>query len=570
VIFPFAPLRSPTAGAAIQYRGMRRTNSLRALCLAVALPFALAACGASQTASPDASGRPSASASTPRPESTSSSAPHPTPLAEDPDAILLQFDATPDSIVDPFGDPNTDGIGTGSHLYLPGPDFTLYADGRVIFRNDEEERRNEPNLDGRSIIGPPLLTVRLSQEQVREVLDFAWEEGGLADALPVYSTGAVDLFVSGSFEMSAGDRHRRVFMHGLFPDPGHPDPETRLRLLGLVEYLRNIDVRLGIEPEPWVPDRFWAGLRVVDTSFVGGPLSEWPWPHIQPEGWVDGRRSLSPSEVAALGLGPLPGGYCCSLVAGPDGNDPPFTGYGISLAPALPRPIATDGVADVVTTDLVVRTAPGTGDDSTILDGRLEAPQLLYVADGPVTADGFDWYLVQPFSYESLASPPVPAGWVAAGSRDGEPWIAPRDIGCPPEDLDAIATLSGLSQLACFGEREIALHGILGECFSNDTGTAEPAWMLRRGCTLLHANYSPRVTGGYGAFVFRTKELAVPAPSLAGTRIHVTGHFDDPGAADCSPEPIQGEEPLPPKLVELYCRTQFVATSISDSPPADD
>ena len=549
---------------------MRGTNNLRALCLALALPFALAACGASQTASPDASGRPSASATTQSPDSTSSSAPHPTPLAGDPDAILLQFDATPDSIVDPFGDSLSDGIGSGSHWYLPGPDFTLYGNGTIIYRNDEADRVAAADLNGRSIIGPPLSTVRLDSEQVQEVLDFAWEEGGLADALPAYSTGAVDLFTSGTFEISAGDRRKRVTVRGLHPDPAHPDPETRLRLLALADYLRTIDRHLGVEPEPWVPDRFWASLRVVDTSFVGGPLNEWPWPNIRPEGWIDGRRSLTPSEVAALGLGPLPGGYCCSLVSGPDGNDPPFSGYGISLAPALPRPIATDAVADVVTTDLVVRSAPGTGGDSQILEGRLEAPQLLYVADGPAPADGFDWYLVQPFSYDAPVSPPVPVGWVAAAGRDGEPWIAARDLGCPPPDLDSIARLSDIGRLACFGNQEISLQGIHDVCFANDTSTAEPAWLLSTGCTLRHANYTPGATGGFGPFVMRVRELAANATSLVGTWVYVTGHFDDPAAAGCAPDAVDGEPPLPPELWELRCRTEFVATSISDTPPASD
>jgi hypothetical protein len=51
----------------------------------------------------------------------------------------------------------------------------------------------------------------------------------------------------------------------------------------------------------------------------------------------------------------------------------------------------------VVTTDLVVRSEPGTHDGSRILPTRLNGPTLLYVVDGPVQADGYDWYLVQPF-----------------------------------------------------------------------------------------------------------------------------------------------------------------------------
>jgi len=43
----------------------------------------------------------------------------------------------------------------------------------------------------------------------------------------------------------------------------------------------------------------------------------------------------------------------------------------------------------------------------------------------------------------------------------------------------------------------------------------------------------------------------------------VTGHFDDPAAADCSLvfDSAQGETEVDPAIAELFCRTNFVVES---------
>jgi Kelch motif len=75
--------------------------------------------------------------------------------------------------------------------------------------------------------------------------------------------------------------------------------------------------------------------------------------------------------------------------------------------------------ARVVTTDLVYRTAPRIADDSEIL-GKLEPDARVYVAEGPVKSDGFQWFLVQ-------VEETWTRGWVAAGGKDGEEWLRPLD-----------------------------------------------------------------------------------------------------------------------------------------------
>jgi hypothetical protein len=79
--------------------------------------------------------------------------------------------------------------------------------------------------------------------------------------------------------------------------------------------------------------------------------------------------------------------------------------------------VAPGSFAEVVTTDLVRRSAPRISDDSAIL-GEFNAPARLYVEGGPVAADGYTWFLVK--DMESWSR-----GWVAQAGTDGEVWLAP-------------------------------------------------------------------------------------------------------------------------------------------------
>jgi hypothetical protein len=113
-----------------------------------------------------------------------------------------------------------------------------------------------------------------------------------------------------------------------------------------------------------------------------------------------------------------------STPAAPSPSPPPLAPW---LAPQAEDDPADDAVvvgafAQVVVTDLVVRDAPSVDPErSRLLEQHLAAPQRLYVADGPVASDGYDWFLVLPVPY--WPAPPSD-GWVAAASRSGEAWIA--------------------------------------------------------------------------------------------------------------------------------------------------
>jgi hypothetical protein len=206
--------------------------------------------------------------------------------------------------------------------------------------------------------------------------------------------------------------------------------------------------------------------------------------------------------------------------------------------------LAVDGFAEVVTTDLVVRSAPGTGQDSDT-SGTV-ANLAVYVLDGPVQADGYEWWLIVPLDYFDRFEPP-PSGWVAAGSQD-EVWLAPTPSSC--DDAPSSETLWAIRsvvQVGCYGGVELTLRGTLSGC----AAAAGAAW--DHGCSL--RNCLPEVC--QTLFDDRAVTLhfdALPARDVG--RIRVTGHFDDPAAERCS---VDGDALS--RLNVFRCRTHFVVTS---------
>jgi len=85
--------------------------------------------------------------------------------------------------------------------------------------------------------------------------------------------------------------------------------------------------------------------------------------------------------------------------------------------------LAPGTYADVVTNDLVLRSEPGVSGESEIFPDELNAPLSVYVADGPVEADGYRWFLV--VAFDEAGSDGGLTGWAAAEGKDGEVWLEP-------------------------------------------------------------------------------------------------------------------------------------------------
>ncbi len=207
----------------------------------------------------------------------------------------------------------------------------------------------------------------------------------------------------------------------------------------------------------------------------------------------------------------------------------------------------------MVTTDLVMRSAPGTGPDSEIYSPSLSSPMLLYILDGPVAADGYEWYRAIRFEefYTDIGLAGPDVGWVAAGGKDGETWIAPWTPACPEPDAFELLTRSPYVALACFGDRELSLEGTLGDCPDVGPGVS----MFERWCLLVP---------------FGTKLSSLPASSSTwerparqsgkGEPVRITGHYDDPAALTCAGDAL---DLTPPEVIVLRCRAAFVATEIA-------
>lgn len=204
--------------------------------------------------------------------------------------------------------------------------------------------------------------------------------------------------------------------------------------------------------------------------------------------------------------------------------------------------------------DLVVRTEPSVEDPATILDARLTDGDRVLAVEGPVSADGYDWYQVLPLRSGVRE---LPFGWVAAASRGGEPWMEPEQLECPGSPvLDALVRMAPEERLSCFGGRTIEFTaGEVGGCGVGGAPVDyQPTWLfglggcgfgLRPGEIRLLLRFPPDVAQSY----------------RPGDRI--VGHFDDPASATCVAIPTAPGVPAPSRDEAVAtCRTQFVVEAV--------
>ena len=195
---------------------------------------------------------------------------------------------------------------------------------------------------------------------------------------------------------------------------------------------------------------------------------------------------------------------------------------------------------------LRVRSQPTVAESSAKLEPLLPSGVRLFVIEESVAADGYAWYHVMP------ADPTYPSGWVAAASRDGEPWIAAEQPDCPslPLDMTKVQTLGVFGGLACFGNQPIQITGELScQAADVDHTISGPSWLAVGGlCELTNGNATIQVHDGGMGFT--------DGPGrLNGI---VTGHFADPESSTC----VWAVDPPAPDPTEVTttCRSMFVGT----------
>ncbi len=76
-----------------------------------------------------------------------------------------------------------------------------------------------------------------------------------------------------------------------------------------------------------------------------------------------------------------------------------------------------------------------------------DAGRTMVVFDGPVAADGFDWYLVVLTGREPGSDQ---LGW-AATPQDGDAWLVPSQYECPASapDVNVIVAMGGATPGYC-------------------------------------------------------------------------------------------------------------------------
>jgi hypothetical protein len=289
---------------------MRRLPRRFRLALPVALILAAAACSTS--------GSPAPSGGTPAPSPTAGplGIEHPTGATD----LVFRFEEGGGFVAPGF-------------LATEGPAFSLYGDGTTIFR---DQTQVAPQPIGNVLPGVPYQIVRLTEEQIQALLQFAIGPGGLAVARAHYDLPVADA-PTATFTLVAGGTHKTVSVNGLGFGAGQTGVDAAV--LTELEGLRTRLTTFGsdvVGEHAWSPDRF----RGILTADGFNPPKAWPWPAVSPSDFVkhDGPndpsfpiRTMTPAEVAALGVPGIDGGVQGLTLQAADGKT-----YEFRLRPLLP------------------------------------------------------------------------------------------------------------------------------------------------------------------------------------------------------------------------------------------
>jgi hypothetical protein len=151
------------------------------------------------------------------------------------------------------------------------------------------------------------------------------------------------------------------------------------------------------------------------------------------------------------------------VVNAPSESAPPLNGGRTGDGVFADR-IPPDSIVEVVSTNLRVRSEPRVSKDSALLEPFLQPGDRLFVVEGPVFADDYDWYRVAPVGTDSDRPwHELPSGWVSRGHHDGTPWIAVASPDCPPRPVDiaSLNTMHPLERVACFHDERLAFAAVV-------------------------------------------------------------------------------------------------------------
>ena len=210
------------------------------------------------------------------------------------------------------------------------PSFTLYGDGTVVFRDTQAD---PPPAVGSIIRSVPFQTIRLDEEGVQALLEYALGQGGLGVAVGPYMSNAMDIPTQ-TFTVNVDGRTKQVTANGLSPDMYQPQDKLIITALaGLADRLRTFGKDVAGE-SAYAPTMYRGVLQKVDQAF--GAVVDWPWADLEPTDFVSGvneflsTRTLTPAQVAQLNVPDMQGGMMGFFVRN-DGNL-----FSLAVRPLLP------------------------------------------------------------------------------------------------------------------------------------------------------------------------------------------------------------------------------------------
>ena len=217
------------------------------------------------------------------------------------------------------------------------PPFTLYGDGTVVFRNPTLE---PPPAVGPVMVGNPMRTARLDEDQIQDLLNFALTEGGLGVAKLQYDNPMLADAGTAIFTIRAGGLDKTVNVYALgLDDPNVPDRPARAAFTKLSERLTNFDQDGTFATDVYVPSGY-RGILLDTGGFPGEAPIEWPWADIKPADFIGDEatgvlptRVMTAEELAVLGIDGIEGGFQGMTLVDPD--DPAKT-YSFGVRPLLP------------------------------------------------------------------------------------------------------------------------------------------------------------------------------------------------------------------------------------------
>ena len=236
--------------------------------------------------------------------------------------------------------------------------------------------------------------------------------------------------------------------------------------------------------------------------------------------------------------------------------------------PSPPTVFANPAVVKVVVDSLRVRSAPEISDASIKLTPLLGRGTKLAILSDPVKASGYTWYLVAPLDmssvWETNFKPGIHvSGWIAAASRDGEPWVTASSVACPAAADDPLVLRGGqaarrprLLRRTPFSVKATVMDGSRRLMWSSGR-----RW-FPRGLPDNGVGLEDGSDCGYWLAITTEVRDSGAVEASAGKVIRLTGEFDYRGAEACATE-----EPVTGRTIEgpegaLPCRAIFVVTAI--------